>query len=103
MRYAPADMPAYVIVDIVVNDPERYEQYKQLAPPSIAAHGGRYIARGGQVTVLEGTWNPRRCVILEFPSVEAATAWWAADDYAAAKQLRQESATTNMIVVEGIG
>jgi uncharacterized protein (DUF1330 family) len=95
-------LPAYVIVDIEVHDPARYERYKQLAPPSIAAHGGKYIARGGKVTVLEGEWQPKRCVILEFPSVADAQRWWNSSDYAEAKTLRQQTSTTSMIVVEGL-
>lgn len=95
-------MVAFVIVDIEVHDPERYERYKELAPPSIHAHGGRYVARGGKVDVLEGTWSPKRCVVLEFPSAEAARRWWASPEYAEAKRLRQEIATTTMIVVEGL-
>ena len=95
-------MPAFVIVDIDVHDPERYERYKQLAPPSITAYGGRYIARGGRVDVLEGQWLPKRCVVLEFPSAAQARRWWESPEYAEAKRLRQQTATTNMIVVEGL-
>ena len=95
-------MTAYVLVDIEIQDPARYEQYKALAPPAIAAHGGRYLARGGRTEVLEGTWSPRRAVILEFPSVEKAKAWWASAEYAEGKALRQACATTNMIIVEGV-
>ena len=51
-------MPAYVIVDCEVTDPERYETYKQLAPPAIAKYGGRYLVRGGEMTPLEGDWRP---------------------------------------------
>jgi uncharacterized protein (DUF1330 family) len=95
-------LTAYVVVDIEIQDPARYEQYKALAPPAIAAHGGRYLARGGRTEVLEGTWFPRRAVILEFPSVEKAKAWWASAEYAEGKALRQACATTNMIIVEGV-
>ncbi|MGH2522967.1 MAG: DUF1330 domain-containing protein, partial [Anaerolineales bacterium] len=63
-------MSAYVIVDIDVRDAARYEEYKQLAPPTVAAYGGRYLARGGKAEVLEGVWTPKRLVILEFESVE---------------------------------
>ena len=63
-------MPAYLIVDCEVTDPERYEAYKQLAPPAIAKYGGRYLVRGGDVTPLEGDWRPNRVVVLEFPDVE---------------------------------
>ena len=95
-------MPAYVVVNIVVHDPQRYEEYKALAPASIAAHGGRYLARGGAAEALEGEYRPRRFVILEFPTVERARTWWACEEYSRAKALRQASATTDMILVEGL-
>jgi uncharacterized protein (DUF1330 family) len=95
-------MSAYVVVEVEVLDPERYETYKQLAPPSIAQYGGRYVARGGEVATLEGTWSPKRLVILEFPSVEQAKAWWSSAEYAEAKALRQATARTQMIVVAGL-
>ena len=65
-------MPAYVAVEIAIHDPTTYERYNELAPPSIAAHGGRYIARGGKVETLEGSWKPARFVLLEFPSMDHA-------------------------------
>lgn len=95
-------MPAYVVVEIVVNDAQTYERYKQLAPPAIAAYGGRYLARGGATEVLEGKWSPPRFVILEFPSVERARAWWSSPEYAEAKALRQAIAETRMLLVEGL-
>jgi uncharacterized protein (DUF1330 family) len=95
-------MSAYVVVEIEVLDSERYETYKLLAPPSIAQYGGRYAARGGQVETLEGTWSPKRLVILEFPSVEQAKAWWNSAEYAEAKALRQAVAHTQMIVIAGL-
>jgi uncharacterized protein (DUF1330 family) len=95
-------MSAYVVAEIEVQDAETYETYKQLAPPSIAAYGGRYLVRGGAVETLEGDWSPRRFVILEFPSVERARAWWSSEEYARAKSLRQSCAQTQMIVVEGL-
>jgi len=94
-------MPAYVVVDIEVQDTSVYERYKELAPPSIAKHGGRYLARGGATAVLEGSWQPKRLVILEFPSLEKAKAWWASSDYAEGKKLRQSCAKTAMVAVEG--
>lgn len=95
-------MPAYVVVEIEVEDAERYERYKALAPPSIAAYGGRYLVRGGATETLEGAWTPRRLVILAFPSAERARAWWASPEYAEAKALRQACAGTEMILVEGV-
>jgi uncharacterized protein (DUF1330 family) len=85
-----------------VKDPALYERYKQLAPVSIAAHGGKYIARGGKVDVLEGDWNPRRLVILQFPDSAQARRWWESAGYAEAKHLRQQCADANMIIVEGL-
>jgi uncharacterized protein (DUF1330 family) len=95
-------MPAYVVVEIEVLDAEKYETYKQLVPPSINAYGGRFLVRGGRVETLEGEWSPKRFVIVEFPSVARAKAWWDSAEYAEAKALRQASAHTEMIVVEGL-
>ena len=95
-------MPAYVIVDIAVTDPVGYEEYKKLAPPAVAAYGGKYLARGGRVETLEGDWSPTRLVILEFESAERAKQWVESPEYRAARQLRRRTATGAMIVVEGV-
>ncbi len=95
-------MPAYVVVDIDVTDPGRYELYKQLAAPAVAAYGGKYIVRGGKVEALEGEWSPTRLVILEFENAGRAKAWLESDEYAAARRLRHETARTRMIVVDGV-
>ena len=94
-------MSAYVIVEIEVHDPVRYEAYKSMVPPSIAQYGGRFIVRGGEITPLEGGWDPKRLVVIEFPSAERARAWWASPEYAEAKALRQATSRGRMIVVEG--
>jgi uncharacterized protein (DUF1330 family) len=94
-------MPAYVCVDITITDPTKYDEYKLLAPASIAKYGGTYLTRGGATKTLEGTWSPKRFVILEFPTLEAAQHWWDSPEYAPAKALRQASADTNMVLVEG--
>jgi uncharacterized protein (DUF1330 family) len=94
--------PAYVVVQVTVEDPVTYERYKQLAPPSIALYGGRYLARGGETTLLEGSWQPNRLVILEFESVEQAKRWWASPEYAEAKALRQRTARSEMLVIPGV-
>jgi uncharacterized protein (DUF1330 family) len=85
-----------------VTDTEAYERYKDMAPPSIALYGGRYLVRGATVECLEGAWDPPRFVLLEFPDAERALAWWASPEYAPAKALRQSSAGTEMILVEGV-
>jgi uncharacterized protein (DUF1330 family) len=94
-------MAAYVVVDIDVHDPDRYEEYKPLAATSVDAHGGKYLVRGGAVEILEGQWQPKRFVVLEFPTVEQAKEWWSSQDYAPAKVMRHAAAQTNMILVQG--
>jgi uncharacterized protein (DUF1330 family) len=94
-------MPAYVAVDISIHDPATYERYKVLAPPSIGLYGGRYLVRGGTIIALEGDWDPERFVILEFPSADDARNWWISPEYAEAKALRQRSAQTQMLLIDG--
>lgn len=94
-------MSAYVVVDIHVHDPVRYEEYKRQAAPSVAAFGGRYLVRGGAVTKLEGDWTPGRFVILEFPSAARAKEWWGSELYAPIKAIRHATAETRMILVDG--
>ena len=94
-------MSAYVLVQIDIHDPVRYEEYKRLAPRSIEVFGGRYLVRGGTSEALEGAWHPPRLVILEFPDRERARAWWSSTEYSAAKALRQATAEAQMILVDG--
>ncbi len=95
-------MSAYVVVEIEVHDPVRYEEYKKLAPPTIAAYDGRYIARGGKTETLEGDWAPKRLVILEFPSLEQAKKWHDSPEYRAARELRQKTTQSKMVAIEGL-
>lgn len=95
-------MPAYLVVEVTINDPATYARYKEMAPPTIAQYGGRYLARGGHTEVLEGAWRPTRLVILEFPSVDRARAWWNSPEYAPAKALRQACTDTDMVLLEGL-
>jgi uncharacterized protein (DUF1330 family) len=95
-------MAAYIVVQVDVKDPERYADYRTMVPPTLEKFGGRFIIRGGRTETLEGDWAPKRFVIVEFPSVEQAKAWWASREYADAKALRQATAETQMIVAEGL-
>jgi uncharacterized protein (DUF1330 family) len=94
-------MPAYVIYQGEVLDPERYEEYKGRAAASIANAGGRYVARGGDIDVLEGDAPPGRTVLLEFPDMAAARAWYDGDEYRAARAIRDGAARARMYVVDG--
>ncbi|MBN3035692.1 MAG: DUF1330 domain-containing protein [Bacteroidales bacterium] len=101
--HASGSYPAYVVVDIEVLDPLRYEDYKKMAPPSLAIYGGRYIARGGTTETLEGDWSPTRLVILQFPTAERARAWLNSEEYRQARTLRHATARTRMVLTEGTG
>ena len=94
-------MPAYVIVEVTIHDPAEYENYKKLTPGSLTPFGGKFIVRGAQSESLEGDWNPQRIVVLEFPDVTNAKAWWNSENYKEAKSIRQRAASTKMLVVDG--
>ncbi len=95
-------MPAYVIADVKVSDPEQYKQYMALSPEAIEAAGGRFLVRGGAHEVFEGNWQPQRMVIVEFPDLQAARAFYDSARYREARA-RRAGATEyfNMIVVQG--
>lgn len=95
-------MTAYVIVDIDVTNPVRYEEYKRLAAPTVELYGGRYIARGGKTEILEGDWTPHRLVILQFNSSDQAKKWLYSTEYSGPRELRHQTAVSNMVLVEGI-
>lgn len=95
-------MPAYVIADVEVIDSAGYEEYRQKVPATIAAHGGRYLARGGVTEVLEGAWSPKRCVVLEFPSMAQFRAWWASPEYQPLRAIRERTARSHLVVTEGL-
>ena len=95
-------MAAYIIVNVEVHDPVRYEDYRRSVLPTLAPYGGRFLVRGGKVEVLEGSWSPKRLVLVEFPSAEKARQWWNSTEYAAPKALRQATSITDMVMVEGV-
>jgi uncharacterized protein (DUF1330 family) len=95
-------MPAYVIVETDVTDPEQYEHYKAASPAAIAAGGGRFLVRGGELAVLEGDWNPPRLVMLEFDDLEAAKRWYQSEAYQEAKKLREGAAGFRAVAVQGV-
>jgi uncharacterized protein (DUF1330 family) len=94
-------MAAYLIANITVHDPQGYESYRSLASKTVAAFGGRYIVRGGEHRVLEGTWAPNRLVILEFPTMARLMEWYESEAYGEAKPFRIAHATSEFVAVEG--
>ena len=95
-------MAAYVIASIDVTDPDLYAEYRAQVPATIEQYGGRFVVRGGELTVLEGDWNPSRLVILEFPDLEAARLWYDSPEYQEAKRLREGAAKLRMVAVQGL-
>lgn len=95
-------MSAYVIADVEVLDSAGYEAYRQQVPATIAAFGGRYLVRGGVLTVLEGDWLPNRCVILEFPSMAQLKAWYESPAYVPLRVIRERTTKSKLLMVEGL-
>ena len=94
-------MSAYIIAKVNVTDWDRYKEYTKVTPGIIEQYGGKFIARGGEIATLEGPEETDRIVLLEFPSMEAAKAFYASDEYKAAKKIRAGAATATFILVEG--
>ena len=95
-------MAAYVIYTADVTDADQYELYKAQAAPVVAAHGGSYIVRGGEIDVLEGGAPVGRTVILEFPTMQAARDWYDSDEYQAARTLRENAGRVSAYIVGGV-
>ena len=95
-------MPAYLISEVEVHNPEGYEEYRKLVGATLQKYGGKFMARGGRIEVLEGKWNPKRVVICEFESLAAARRWYDSEEYKKPKAIRQKNSKANIIVVEGV-
>lgn len=95
-------MPAYLIAQVAIRDPETYRAYTARSPAIIAKHGGRILARGGATEVLEGGADNRRVVIVEFPSMEAARAFYNSAEYQQAKEIRAPASEAQFLIVQGV-
>ena len=94
---------AYVIVEMKINDPQRYKAYLSAAPATVKAAGGEYVVRGGRQETLEGDWQPHRVAMLRFPNYEAAKAWYDGGSYRRVRELRADTTDYfNMVLVEGV-
>lgn len=95
-------MPSgYIIANVHVTNPEQYAEYKKWSTAAMKAHGAEVLTRGGDVTVLEGDWQPERVVILKFGSYAAAKAFYESPEYRKARGARQGAAIMRMVAVEG--
>lgn len=95
-------MSAYIIARVEVTDMDQYRKYTELTPAAVDKFGGRFIVRGGETVTLEGPDESRRVVVLEFPSLDQARAFFASPDYARAKELRKGAAVASFIAVDGV-
>ena len=95
-------MAAYIIVDLEITEPIEYEEYKKRAGATVEKYGGKYIVRGGECETLEGDWEPKRIVVLQFENAERAKAWLNSQEYAEPRKMRHRTAKTRMILVEGM-
>jgi uncharacterized protein (DUF1330 family) len=92
-------VPAYVVANLEIRDPDLYEQYKPLVGPSLEPFEGRLLARAADYETLEGDWAPELLVLLEFPTLERARAWHASAEYADAKALRLRASTGTLLLL----
>ena len=95
-------MAGYVIADVDVHDLEALDEYHKIAGPSLEKYGGKVIVGAGPFDVMEGKWNPHRLVVIEFDSVERAKEWYNSEEFAPALAIRLQSATTDLIIVDGV-
>ena len=96
-------MTAYLISDVTVRDPTAFETYRTRAAASIKAFGGRYLVRGGQVSVLEGPRHSSALVVVEFPDAETIQRWYASSEYASALEVRDQALIRSLVMVDGVG
>jgi len=95
-------MAAYVIADVTIEDAEKFDEYLARAPDVLRVHDVKYLARGGEVVVLEGDWSPTRLVILEFDDVDHARRWYESPEYRELRRLRAPFSRTNLVAVAGV-
>jgi uncharacterized protein (DUF1330 family) len=94
-------LAGYVIADVEVHDPAGYEEYRSQTLATVQKYDGEFLVRGGQVEVVEGEWAPTRLIIIKFPSTERAREWADGPEYSAIKGIRQRTAKSNVIIIEG--
>ena len=95
-------MAVYVIGDIEVTNPDLMEEYAGKAGTTVAAHGGKAIVLGGATETVEGDWQPKRLVVLEFPDLAAAKAWYNSPEYQEILPMRLEASNGDLVMVEGM-
>jgi uncharacterized protein (DUF1330 family) len=95
-------MTAYIISDVSVRSADAFQTYRTRAAASIKRYGGRYLVRGGRIEQLEGSWAPRNIIIIEFPDLDTARAWYRSPEYASALEVRDQALSRNLILADGV-
>jgi len=95
-------MSAYLIVDLEIVDRVGFEEYKKRVVRIVENYDGKYIVAGGRIETLEGYWNPKRIVMIEFPSMQRVKEWFSCEEYREPSKIRHRTATTQMILVDGV-
>ena len=95
-------MAAYVIADVNVTNPELFKKYSEQVPATVEQYGGKYLIRGGEVEKAEGDWGPTRVVVIEFENMSMLQKWYSCHEYSGPLRIRQQSADTNVLFLEGI-
>ena len=95
-------MAAYVIADVNITDPDLFKKYSEQVPATVEQYGGKYLIRGGMIERHEGDWEPTRVVIIEFENMSTLKQWYSSHEYSVPLQIRQQSADTNVLFLEGI-
>lgn len=90
-------MSAYLIANVEINDSKKIKKYLESTPEILKKYSGRFFVRGGELWIAEGTWNPKRLVVVEFDTFEKAKEFWNSDGYKPIRELRQSSAYTDML------
>ena len=95
-------MAGYIVVDVEITNPDEYQVYARQTAATLERFGGKFLVRGGNTEALEGDWNPKRLVIIEFPGVEQAKAWYNSPEYSSIIGMRHRSASSRMLLVQGV-
>lgn len=95
-------MAAYVISDLDIHDIEDYLAYQRALKPLLETAGARYLARGGPFKVYAGEYQPRRLLVLEFPSLDAVDIFYAGADYQSLEAQRKACSSASIIAVDGL-
>lgn len=94
-------MAVYFIVDVNVEDPTMYAEYRKLVNPTLELYGGKFLARGGATETIEGDWRPQRLVLLEFDDSEQFKRWYNSPEYSAAREIRFKSSHARAVLLQG--